>query len=377
VQMPPKPKIVPPLPPKKPIELPLGIIDGDRKATRMPKGTTLKNQHNTRIPNPGRPICRITDDGSIMLNDKDKGLFTGDFNNLNTGEISNITSTVGTPDGDGTGPAPIGFKNGTLGGRVYFIRMKQEHGAWNENDEGVRRLLNFLNGFFPCERESRAMTCAEMREHFLHKNSPPSFLYIYADDNFSLSSTDVTVLHQYVGMGGFLFIDSRPDPEIQTVVSREIDKVLPGIPMRSLSRNNAINSFLFRTSDPVVGENTITMQNYGIMKNGRLSVFYTMGNFSHLYASHVPNELPYFAAQYQMGANVMLYAIRKGDNSDIATHAGANAKITTEALRHLRMLEPTAGTPGADKSPLTIRPTVISPPVNSVNEQPDEVKVVE
>ena len=114
------------------------------------------------------------------------------------------------------------------------------------------------------------------------------------------------------------------------------------LPLRPISRSHAINTFLFRTSDPVVGENTVTMQNYGITRNGRLVVFYTMGNFSHLYASHPANELPYFAAQYQMGANVMLYAIRKGDNSGIAQHAGASAKITTEALQHLGMLEPTA-----------------------------------
>ncbi len=272
---------------------------------------------------------------------------------------------------------PAGFPNGKVNGRVYFIRMKQDRGSWNENDEGVKRLLNFLNQFFPCERESRAMSCAEMREHFLSKGAPPSFLYIYADDSFALSSTDVTILHDYMDSGGFLFIDSRPDPEIHDVVSRELDRVLPGMPLRPLTRSNAINTFLFRTSDPVVGENTVTMQNYGVMsKDRRLVVFYTMGNFSHLYASHTPTELPYFAAQYQMGANVMLYAIRKGDTTGIAQHTGASAKITTEALQHLGMLEPTAMTPGPGK-PESVKAKPTPPPSNPGDEQPDEVNIID
>ena len=371
VKMP--PKEIPP--PPKTLDLPLGALNGNPHVTKMPHGHTLKKTQS--MPrDPGHIMhSGEGDDGTVHISDS-PNMFIGHLDDPDVRDISNIAEQAGTPEGEGNGDVPAGFPNGKIGGRVYFIRMKQDRGSWNENDEGIRRLMTFLNGFFPCERESRAMSCAEMRARFLNQNKPPSFLYIYADDSFSLSSTDVTVLHQYIGMGGFLFIDSRPDPEIQTVVSREMDKVLPGMPMRPLSRSNTINTFLFRTSDPVVGENTVTMVNYGIMNSGRLSVFYTMGNFSHLYASHAPNELPYFTAQYQMGANVMLYAIRKGDNSGIDTRAGASAKITTEALQHLGMLETTGGAPGANRPP-PVRPKATPLPTSSADEQPEEVKIVD
>ena len=48
-----------------------------------------------------------------------------------------------------SGDVPAGFPDGKVNGRVYFIRMKQDSGSWNENDEGVKRLLNFLNQILP------------------------------------------------------------------------------------------------------------------------------------------------------------------------------------------------------------------------------------
>lgn len=390
IKVPPPPKENKEIPPPpKALDIPLGSLSGNRNAKKMPKGTRLDVKKPGAPKAPGRPmVSGLSDDGVIPIDEKDKGLFSGTFKDvIDTKDITTLASggnggeNAGTPDGEGSGDVPAGFPDGKIGGRVYFIRLKHGSGAWNAYDDGTKRLLGFLNQFFPCESESRAMTTAEMRERFMNKGAQPTFLYVYCDDSFSLSSTDVTILREYMDRGGFLFLDSRPLPDIRSAVSRELDKVLPGCRLAALPNSHPINSFLFRLARPGYGENYAEQRNYGVSRGGRLVAFYSMGNLSHIYASFDPKADEYYTAQYQMGANVMLYAIRKGNTVGIDKRAGANASITTQTLERLGMLEPTGKTPAeGGKPPESVKVKPTKPPGSKPgtgDDVPDDIKLLD
>jgi hypothetical protein len=297
----------------------------------MPKGAKINNAK----PPPARIIVSDAAAEDAMITSMYDNPISNDPNdNINTREIrddfTNYQSS-GTPDGEGSGEVPAGFPNGTAGGRVYFISLKWggANSGWRANSEGLVRLLSFVNQIVPCQKDTWPMTAADIRAKYTSKNQVPSFLYIFCDESFSLSSVDATVLRDYINKGGFLFMDSR-DESIKDKVSRELEKVTSG-KLSPISNGNPINAFLFKLSNPGVGLNP-GAKNYGVSRNGRLVVFYTPGNFSYVYANYKATEDEYFKAQYQMGANVIMYAIRKGDNSGVTKMAGARATLTQSVI---------------------------------------------
>ncbi len=403
---PPKPK----LPDKLP-DLPFGDPSGKRDVKVPPKGNPnaqKAGQPGKKVAgDAGRPMTSgpVQDVGDIPVDVKDEGLFTGTFTDvINAADIRSLTSGgsgggggdgFGAEDGEGDGAMPRGFRDGKRGGRVYFVRLKHGSGAWNAHAEGTRRLLGFLNQYFPCETDSWPMTANEMRDRYMKKGAQPTFLYIYADETFAFSASEVTVLRQYMDQGGFLFVDSRPDPFIKDLVASELTKILPGSRLSAITSGHAINRFLFRLSSPGVGENVIDRKNYGIAQGSRLIVFYTMGNFTHLYASFTAGSDEYIKAQYQMGANVMLYGIRKGNQADVVQQTGAKADVTNQAIDRLLSLgggmgpKPTAdpNTPPASikirKDPPPTTPgggdngTGAPPPTAPGEEMPEDINLTD
>jgi hypothetical protein len=388
---PPKPVVLP-----KTLDLPLGSLTGKRSAKTMPKGTTLKNNASGGTPKgPGRPmVSSVSTLGDVYVDEKDAGLFSGQFQDvIDRRDISDLVAGGngggggGTPDGTGSGDVPKGFPEGKVNGRVYFIRLKHGSGAWNAFNDGTQRLMSFLNNYFPCQSDTWPMTSAELREKYMAKGQYPSFLYLYCDDSFSLNGTDVTVLRDYLNHNGFLFLDSRPDSDIQARVASELRKVIPDAPLAAVSGNHRINSFLFRLTAPGVGENIIPgARNMGVTRGGRLIVFYTMGNFGHLYSTSGTDGGDYILAQYQMGANVMVYAIRRGDDSGLPKERGANAKVTNAALSQLGFLnnpgggaKPPAGNSGNGEEP-SVKVKRLTPeggePDPSEPPEPDDVNII-
>ncbi len=97
VKMP--PKVIPP--PPKTLDLPLGALNGNRKAKKMPKGHRLDKPKSSHRP-PGHVMTSgVGDDGTVPMNTNDKDLFTGHLDELETKDIADITSDndVGTPEG--------------------------------------------------------------------------------------------------------------------------------------------------------------------------------------------------------------------------------------------------------------------------------------
>ncbi len=275
--------------------------------------------------------------------------------------------------GPGSGPGTPGHGKGgdgvkDEGGRVYFLRLKFGAGAWNAYEDGIQRLLAYLNHYFRCEDASHAVTAEELGERYLKHGNAPSFLYLYCDADFNLSAGEASVLRGYLRQGGFLFIDSRPDPFIKAQVAQQLARVVPGAALEPIAARHPINSILFRLPAPGVGENIIDLRNYGIVRDGRLVVFYTMGNFAHLYATAPPTGDTYVTAQYQMGANVMVYAINRGKSDGLETRQGANSRISTQAIQKLFDEVPAPAAP----VPVAPKPAPSGPPPEEPTDVPLE-----
>ena len=256
---------------------------------------------------------------------------------------------------------PYGFANGKINGKIYFIRLKHDNGAWNEHPEGTDHLLQYinLNAFFQCERSTRAMTCQTIEESCLKGRDPqpPTFLYIYCDSSFTLTNSEVRVLSDYLGMGGFLFMDSRDDDLIQARVAQEMSRVMEGKTLSPISGGDTINHFMFDIAGGAYGFSDLyggTRRNYGIRgDSGKLQVFYSRGNWAALFGTvYRPDDpvLKQFAdREYQMATNVILYAIDKGDDSTIEKKSGAQAVHVSESmLSKLGFLD---STPGGSTAP--------------------------
>jgi len=397
---PPAPKPLATLPPE-PLAVPQGITHPKPVVKEMPHGTTLKPITKSAPPPPkssapppaGRVLSSPNSNSSIEVPadkasplDNDNGDL--DTNDLKTSDLASEhdtgigTGTAGTAQGQGTGDIPSGFADGKVNGRVYFIRLKQGSGAWNAFSSGTNRLLAFINQTaFRAETETRALTAEEMRDKYMRFGSQPTFLYIYVDTSFHLTSSEVTILQDYMAKGGFLFLDSRPDPDILDVVRTQLDRILPGSNLSPISRRNSINSFLNRLDEPGVGENFVDQKNYGITQGGRLVVFYTPGNFAHFFSANRPEGDGYATAQYQMAANVIVYAIRKGDPSGVEQQPGAEAKVTTQALESLgELAEPAAAPASPQATPTSVK--IIPTPVPGAKPQtgpatnPDDIKLL-
>lgn len=360
IAAPPPPKVEEPKPEPEvhQLDLPLGRPDGKRDVTKIKKGTTLnpnarEGQKGDKTFGNQRTIASPTAGPGDVGYDPDATGYDifGPGDSMDPRDLYAVGKPGGggqdwgVPDGDPNGGVPAGFANGKIGGRVYFVRLKYgSSSAWFAYNDGTQRLLAYLNKTFPCQSDTWPMTTAELKKKYLNKGQQPTFLYAYCDDGFVLSGEDVLVLREYMNKGGFLFLDSRPDTYTKDVVARELDKVLPGQRLAPIANSHPINSFLYRLTNPGVGLNVIEKKNYGITKGGRLVVFLSMGNLANFYNTFTPESDQYATAQYQMGANVMLYAITKGNDAGFTKKAGARAEVTTQALEKLGFLKPEGDT---------------------------------
>jgi len=384
--------------PEHNLDLPLGRPDGKRDVTKIKKGTTLNpnaregakgakifgNQHTLASPTDGGA-------GDVAYDPDAKGYdLYGPGDSMNPRDLYAIGKPGGggddwgIPEGDPDGGVPAGFAQGKVGGRVYFVRLQYGNGAWIAYNDGTKRLLAYLNKSFPCQADTWPMSTAELRKKYLNKGVQPSFLYVYCDENFVLSNEDVLVLRDYMDKGGFLFLDSRPDPLIKDVVARQMDKVLPGLRLAPISQSHPINSFLYRLPAPGLGENIFDKKNYGVTRGGRLIVFYSMGNLSHIYAAFEPESIEYVTAQYQMGANVMLYGITKGNPAGFAQKQGAKSVVTTQALEQMGFLSPVStDKPKEPGESVKVKPPPSTTPAGPggtqepIPDNPDEIKVID
>ncbi len=297
---------------------------------------------------------------------------------IDTKDIRDIAGSISAPGAPTAGDAPAGFANGKVNGRIYFIRLKHDIGNWYAHQDGVTALLAFMNRYFQCESENRPMTAQEIQQKYLSKGAIPSFIYVSCDDNFSLTTDEASILRGYVDRGGFLFLDSAPDEITRGVVADQLAKVVPSGRLAPLSPSHPINRFLFRLAQPGVGENWSDAKNYGITVGDRLAVFYTPGNLAHYYELSRDKSDDYSTAQFQMGANVVAYAINHGVQSAVQQRPGARGAITRNTLQNLGFLDKPHAAAVSGASPTHApKPPKIAPGAKPGDEQPADVKLVD
>jgi len=385
--------------PVHPLDLPLGRPDGDRNVTRIKRGTTLdpnarEGARGERTFGNQRTIASPTDGGpgDVGYDPDAKGYeIYGPGESLDPRDLYKVGKPGGggddwgIPTGDPDGGVPAGFANGKVGGRVYFVRLKYgDSSAWTYGNEGTKRLLAYLNRTFPCQSDSWPISTSELKKKYLNKGSQPSFIYVYCDDGFKLSSEDVLILRDYMDKGGFLFLDSRSDILTKDVIARELDKILPGAKLTPIPSNHLLYRFLYILNPVPAGLNLSDKRNYGVTRNGRLVVFYCMGDLGMLYKLATPDDDQRWAAQYQLGANVMLYGITKGNPAGFTQQQGAKVEITTQMLEKIGFLSSglSSTTPRNPGESVKVKPATPITDTGGKNgeplpDNPDEIKVLE
>ena len=151
------------------------------------------------------------------------------------------------------------------------------------------------------------------------------------DSGFDLTPAEADTLQRYMDKGGFLFIDSKPTPPaIRSTVSNIVSQVT-GRSLEKIDPGHAINTFQYELNSPAYGKNFLEKANYGVTKNGKLCVFYTPGSFADIFDNAEAKEANY-RGTYQMAVNVIMYAICKGDSSEIRKKAGAETVVKIEDI---------------------------------------------
>jgi hypothetical protein len=369
---PPPPAVKPPPPLPEP---PIGELKPHEpvKVRHAPQPAPQPASHTRTVATKAAP----GETGDIASTPPDVPI-DGPSPDVDTRDVRDIAGAVSAPGPAAAGEAPAGFANGKINGRVYFIRLKHDIGNWYAHEEGVSALLAFMNRYFQCETENRPMTAEEIQQKYIAKGAIPSFLYVSCDGNFSLTSEEATILRGYVERGGFLFLDSAPDELTRGVVAEQLAKVVPSGRLAQISPAHPINRFLFRLAQPGVGENWSDAHNYGITLGDRFAVFYTPGNLAHYYELSRDKSDDYSTAQFQMGANVVAYAINKGVQSAVQQRPGARGTITRSTLQDLGFLDKPRTTPDGNppaKSPPKTQK--VAPGAKPGEEQPADIKIVD
>ena len=300
---------------------------------------------------------------------------------INTSDVKNIGNGdgeggYGDPNGTAGGGIPPGFNDGKMNGRLYFMRVRHT-GSWNSYSNGIGNLLRFMNtSGLSAANGDTPMNLKDIDSNYLSKGGVPSFLYFYCDASFSLTANDVDILKRYIDKGGFLFLDSRPDSSVERVVKNQMSKVFPSSGMSNISKGHAINTYQYTLEYPGIGLNlTSNAANMGIQKGGRYVVFYTKGNFAQLYSENQPStQEEYFKAQYQMGANVVLYAVNKGRAGAVEKRKGASARIDEAA--ETAIMKMLGGGIGVSSTKPTEAPTSLKTTKPTDPEKTDDKKEV-
>ena len=85
------------------------------------------------------------------------------------------------------------------------------------------------------------MSVKEMKDKYMKGTNQPTFLYLYCDENFSLTAEEVNILKTYMDNGGFLFLDSAPVSAVRSKVQTEMKKILPSGTLSPIQKNSNIN----------------------------------------------------------------------------------------------------------------------------------------
>lgn len=158
-------------------------------------------------------------------------------------------------------------------GDFTIARVKYSGGGdWYSNPSSIPNLLKFVQQStgIPCAQE-QAIVEIGSREIF---NYP--YLYLNGHGRISLNADEARNLREYLLAGGFLHCDDNYG--IDKYIRAELKRVFPDEDLVELPYTHPIyhSLFNFPQGPPKIHEHdNFPAQGFGIIKNGRLLVYYT------------------------------------------------------------------------------------------------------
>ncbi|MBL7134670.1 MAG: DUF4159 domain-containing protein [Phycisphaerae bacterium] len=209
-----------------------------------------------------------------------------------------------------------GWPDGVPGGKIRFIRLEYSGRDWDDGmDAASAADINFLNFLrkevpFPVARKSESHAISLLARY--PKGRAPPFVYMTGSDSIRTSSHDKKVLREYLLDGGMLFADAG---------SQRWDHYFRGFLREVLADKRLIDiadddqifqmPYTFPNGAPPLwhhgGERAL-----GMKHKGRWIVFYYPGDMNDAWKTGrwgLDRDIADKA--YQMGVNVMYYAITR------------------------------------------------------------------
>lgn len=208
------------------------------------------------------------------------------------------------------GVEPVSAQPPPVDGQFRIARVKYRGGGdWYNDPSALSNLIAFTRNAAPAGIRSRYEDVdIGSRDLF---NYP--FLFLTGHGNITVTNAEATNLREYLDAGGFLYIDDDYglDPFIRPVMKR----VFPDGEFVELPFTHPIYRTLFHFGAglPKVHEHDgKPPQGFGIIRNGRLVVFYTYeSNLSDGWADPAAHGLPEAlrTEALRMGANILAGAL--------------------------------------------------------------------
>ncbi len=209
-----------------------------------------------------------------------------------------------------------GWPDGVPGGKIRFIRLEYSGRDWDDGmDAASAADLNFLNFLrkevpFPVARKSEAHSISLLAKY--PKGQAPPFVFMTGSDGIRTSSHDRKVLREYLMSGGMIFADAG-NRQWDYHFRRFLREVLPGKRLIDIADDDQIFQmpYAFPNGAPPLwhhgGDRAL-----GIRHKGRWVVFYYPGDMNDAWKTTRLGLEPEIAEKaYQMGVNVMYYAIMR------------------------------------------------------------------
>lgn len=195
-----------------------------------------------------------------------------------------FSDAVGVPGGIGQGANAAGSPQGTsLGGKLYFYRIRFDGQGWDANANGVRPLMNEVLQSGVVKKISGFNNSVSLSELPKHAGEyMPNMLYLTGTGAIPASDQEIANLRAYLFAGGTLFADTSGGDFHQHFV-QFMKRVFPDKPLTTIEFDHEIYRgpsmpYAMVRGCPVYRNHEGSGPALGIWIGPRLSVFYSRGD---------------------------------------------------------------------------------------------------
>jgi len=211
----------------------------------------------------------------------------------------------------GAGGTP-GFRGGTAAGEIPFIRLKHG-GDWDNDIDADDNMLREFGRITRIRVRPRAETLPVGKLlNFPKKRSPPC-VYIYGTRVCGLTDDEIIALRRYLTERGGMLIADAGGPGFDSSFRSVVSRLFPGLRLIDIPNDDEI----YQRPCPLPHGAPALWHHggrraLGLRYQGRLVIFYHPGDMNDAWKTgHSGASRDVAEAAYQVGANVMHYAVRQ------------------------------------------------------------------